>query len=655
MAKTLSRRKSTAGRPAGGSRKPDSPPALPVGTGRRRVLGALSAAAAVLVLLGAGAAAWRWSRRRTAAGPAAPTGAALPPTEVRLLAAAAREPGSPRPWLELAEEYAASSRPASALWAYGEAASRAPQDDAVRLKLAAALTRLGAVDSAASMLRTITASQARLDLADLFLSTGRPAAALAILREAGPEAEVARGRAHEAAGDRDAAEAAYRRAGAAGDPEGYQHLARLELATGQEGRREAVVLAQEAVRSLGGLRAARPDDLVLTAAIHAAAGTPQELDKALQQLLRCLELQPRNAEARYQAGLLFLRKGDRAAAVDQLERAVQLDPNHAEALARLADLLESMGQTARACRQRAAYFVLKDQPDRSLAELRRAGAAGDANDRQRTLLLVRTASELQQLATAVAEAEAGLKRYPGDPDLMLELGLLYLQGARASLERLCRDWMAKHPSSGVPYWLLGRRAVGDSRIEDAIPLFEAACAREPNRSDFCEALGTAYLAVPTPENLARARPWLEKAVALSPRSALAHQQLGRALELLGEPQAARQQYLQSLDVDPGQTAVLNNLAQMSARLGSPEAAHLYTDLARSEEERTRERRRLSRRVREHPADAAARIDLARFLIRNGRLAAARNQLERAAEAAPLTAPAHRLLANVTRLLRVQSG
>src|SRR5205807_3426714 len=175
--------------------------------------------------------------------------------------------------------------------------------------------------------------------------------------------------------------------------------------------------------------------------------------------------------------------------------------NHAAARGRLADLLEAMGQTARAHRERAAYYELKDQPDRSLVELRRAGAAGFADDLERTLMAVRTASELQQLPAAVKEAEGGLKRHPGDPNLMLQLGLLYLlAGSRAALERLCHDWIRLHPDSGMPYWLLGRRAVIDTREAEAISLFKTACVKEPDRTDFYEALGTAYLSIATPEN-----------------------------------------------------------------------------------------------------------------------------------------------------------
>lgn len=611
----------------------------------------LGIAAAAVVLIGAGVGGWRWRHR--AAPPLARAATALSSAEAWLLAAAAREPNSPRPYVELAEEYAGSERPAGALWAYAEAAARAPVDDAIRLKLAAVMRQLGHFRAAEAALRPLAAgkgsaaAQARQDLAGLLLSTGRAPEALAALQGAGPEAEALRGRAWEAAGDEAAAAAAYRRAGAAGDPDGFERLARLELASGR------LPAAREAVRALEQRRAARPADLLLIAAIHAAAGTPRELDAALTRVNLCLQLQPRSTEAHYQAGLLLRRKGDRSAAAAQFESAVQLDPNHAKARGRLADLLQAMGQTARAHWERAVYDELKDQPDRALTELRGAGSAGSPDALERVRITVQAASEAQQLAAVSRQTRDELKRRPGDTALMLQLGLLYQQGgSHAALQRLCRDWMALQPDAGMPYWLLGRQAMMEIRSQDAIQLFETAGAKNPERSDFCMALGIAYAAVSTPENLARARPWLEKAITLDPQAPGPHQQLGWVLEQAGDPGAARREYLRSLDLKPGDASVLSNLVRVSGRGERPEVARLLAELARGAEEQARERELLAHRVRGHPAAAAPRLDLARFLIRQGQLEAAGNQLERAAEASPAISPAQPALAAVERLLRV---
>src|SRR5205823_1233075 len=95
------------------------------------------------------------------------------------------------------------------------------------------------------------------------------------------EAELARGRAAEAAGALAAAERSYWRAGEAGDASAYERLVRLELAAGRASA------ASQALRALVSMKSARPADLVLVAQVQAATGTRQGRDAALQTLLRC--------------------------------------------------------------------------------------------------------------------------------------------------------------------------------------------------------------------------------------------------------------------------------------------------------------------------------------------------------------------------------
>jgi tetratricopeptide (TPR) repeat protein len=626
------------------------------------------ALAVASVLLGAGIGAWRWHHR--SAPVTGGTAIAVLPREARLLAAAERTPDDPGPYSQLAEEYASSERPVSALWACGEAAARAPRDAALRLKLAELMAQTGYVRSAETELRAMltgargrtagpAAEQARRELAELLLSSGRPAEALAMLGGTGPEAEILRGRAREAAGDDRGAAGSYLRAGQAGDPDGFERLARLELALGD------LPAAREAMRALGGLRAARPSDLLLVAAIHAAAGTPEERGTALARVRRCLQLQPDNAEAHYRAGLLYLGRGEQAEALDQLQQAIQLDPNHAEARRRLADLLQGMGQTARAHQERAMYEELKEQPDRALDEFRRAGAVDrgssppsplDGSDLEQRHLIVSAAKVTGQQAAVIGETQDALKRHPGDVNLMLQLGLLYREGrsSRPALDQLCREWISLHPTSGMPYWLLGCQAEDQARTDDAIRFFTAACAKEPDHSDFCMSLGVAYTAVAVPENLARARPWFEKAIALNPRLPGPYQQLGWIMERSGDLAGARRCYLRSLDLHPADPRVLSNLVRASARIERPAVTQVLAELARDAEDQARTREQLAHRVRNHPAEAAPRVEMARFLIRQAQLTAARNQLERAAEAGPAGASARRELAVLGRLLRVQS-
>jgi Flp pilus assembly protein TadD len=212
----------------------------------------------------------------------------------------------------------------------------------------------------------------------------------------------------------------------------------------------------------------------------------------------------------------------------------------------------------------------------------------------------------------------------------------------------------RYPASGEPAWFRGRRAVVEARTPDAIRQFEIAVAREPRRAIFCAELSNAYATVPTDDNLRRALPWMQKAVALNPNDASFRRRLGEMLARTGQPEAAREELLRSLDIEPAQTSALNSLLQLCATLQRPSHAQLIGTLLRSLQPRLRDAQRLQRQVRDHPNDAAARTAFARALARNGRIVEARNQWERAAEA-PDQAAARRALKDVDRLLQVLRG
>jgi Flp pilus assembly protein TadD len=108
--------------------------------------------------------------------------------------------------------------------------------------------------------------------------------------------------------------------------------------------------------------------------------------------------------------------------------------------------------------------------------------------------------------------------------------------------------MALQPHSGMPYWLLGGQALKEIRPAEAIRFFQTACDKEPERSDFCLALGLAYLAPGTPEDLSRARLWMERAATLDPQAPAPYQHLGQILEQMGRLDAARDCDLRSLDL-----------------------------------------------------------------------------------------------------------
>jgi predicted Zn-dependent protease len=335
-------------------------------------------------------------------------------------------------------------------------------------------------------------------------------------------------------------------------------------------------------------------------------------------------------------------------------QALRLDPRNAEAHRELAKELRTIGFSRRAWGHMADYYELRGQPDQVIAALTASNASPTA-DVATTLRLVQSYTRLQQPRRAAELTDQGLKALGDDPTLLSQaMSIQFAAGSRPALEALCRRVEQRFPGSGEPAWYRGRMAMADARTQDAIRQFEVAVAREPQQATFCAALGDAYATVATAENLQRALPWMQKAVALSPDDASMRRRLGELLMRTGQPEAARPQLLRSLDLDPSQTSALNSLLQLCGTLQRPTHAALVGSMLRSLEAWSRQIQRLRRRVRDHPSDAVARDALARALARDGQLVEARNQWERAAEA-PGQAASRRALADMDRLLQVLRG
>jgi tetratricopeptide (TPR) repeat protein len=612
----------------------------------------------------AGAATWL-TCRQFASPRAEPLTAEVPdPTEVRLRQEAARSPRDPAPCRDLGDHFLAA-RPFSALWEYQESLVRQPTDGEARLGLARAMARAGWYDLSEQTLRALATSppsagdasgaslrtQASRFLAIVGLRTARPQVAVAALRPittAAPEMEVLLAHAYRAAGDFPAAEASYQRARNAEPARREPLLGSAELYL-EWGRPEAAIrLLTEAGRR-------GPVDgqqwLWLSRAFAAKKGG---LDSAALCASNAMKLDPKNAAVYYQAGLLFSRKGDHMAAANQFAQALRLDPRHAESLRDLASELRALGLSRLARGRMADFYELRGQPDRVIAALT-ADHASPTPDVATTLRVVRSYTQLQQPKQAAQVTEQALKAFGDDPALLSQAMLIQLlAGSRDALEALCRRVERRYPRSGEPAWFRGRMAMVEARPAEAVHQFEIAVAREPRRAMFSGALGDAYAAVPTPENLRRALPWLERAVALNPNDASTRRRLAELLMRTGQPEAARLQLLRSLDIEPSQTAALNSLLQLCGTLHHPAHAVLVAALLRSLEARERDLGRLRRQVRDHPNDAAARGALAQALAHGGEVVEARNQLERAAEA-PDQPAARRALADTERLLQVLRG
>lgn len=248
-------------------------------------------------------------------------------------------------------------------------------------------------------------------------------------------------------------------------------------------------------------------------------------------------------------------------------------------------------------------------------------------------------------AGKLEEAEAPLRRaakvLEGDPDLHLNLGILWQKTGRPQLavEQLERAVNLDPASAeaqfnlGVTYGHLGRLGEGIEALREALR----------RRGDYAEAhhnLSVLYRRAGDAEAAIRQA---QQAVALRPMSPEIHTTLGLAYRSAGRYEAARAALGESLRLTAeaaaggaaGNGAVRTELGitlAMEGRLGEAE-------------------RELERAVTEAPSDAEPRYNLARVVAQDGRLEAAATFYEQALELDPQHLLAHNNLA----LLRARQG
>jgi tetratricopeptide (TPR) repeat protein len=279
-------------------------------------LGLLVAIALIGVSIGALMRLPRWTHRGTtasrSAGPTTLPDAPSPGELALMRGVDAASPADPTPARRLGDFYAETDHPFEALWAYSQALHAQPTDLPATLGIARALEAGLLLDGAMARLRGVLAKDPRQQeaaerLVELYLRTGQPAAALAVVRAAGEGRQrgargaMLEGRARQALGDRGGARAAYQRAAQRekAEPEGWHRLGLLALSEGD------LPHARQALERAHGLDPTVPRFAVDLGRAYAAGRSAADRQAAMRLFQQAVQSR-RYAPAFYQAGLLLL-------------------------------------------------------------------------------------------------------------------------------------------------------------------------------------------------------------------------------------------------------------------------------------------------------------------------------------------------------------
>lgn len=164
---------------------------------------------------------------------------------------------------------------------------------------------------------------------------------------------------------------------------------------------------------------------------------------------------------------------------------------------------------------------------------------------------------------------------------MFHLGKVRMQQGRhadaADLFAASRRFEVDQSEADIAETLQGNALVRAGRSDEAVPLFEAALARNPRNVEALNSLANQRARRGEP---GEAVPLYRRALAERPGDPAILMNLGNALTIAGDPAAAIETYGAALVIQPENPAVLVNLASALARLGRYDEAIVHLETAR---------------------------------------------------------------------------
>lgn len=264
-----------------------------------------------------------------------------------------------------------------------------------------------------------------------------------------------------------------------------------------------------------------------------------DLEAALREFQRVVEIAPEMAAAHVNLGAVYLAKKGYREAIPPLRRALELNPDLPGAHDMLGTALLALGYAGE-----------------SIPHLEKAGA----EDLWGVALL-----ETGRVREAVDKLEAALVKRPDDPDL-----LYYLAQAQGRLSKLVFDKLvAGSPDSARRRQLLGEAQAAAGNRDAAEKDFRAALEIRPDLRGVHFALGELYLG--SGDYPGAEREFREEA-RRAPGSAAAASKLGEVLLNLGRTPEALVELRRANALEPDTPETLLQLGKATLASGDPAAA-----------------------------------------------------------------------------------
>lgn len=394
------------------------------------------------------------------------------------------------------------------------------------------------------------------------------------------EARVVRAQAALARGER---ETALKEARAALVAKPDSEIAALMLAQVLEDETQIIALLEQFLKN-------NPNAREVRAAYARVLVNRKEYPRARQEFELLLKDQPDNAAHLYALGILTTQMNDAPAAERYFTRFVEVlgrnpdderDPSRA--LLILSQLAEERGDLGGALGWLDKVPEGTDPQTLFSAQLRRAhvvGKLGDLAGARRLLGALKPEEPAQQAQLVVAEStllreagrtgdayavmEAGIRRFPKNPDLRYDFALLAEKLGKVDvMEKQLREVMAQAPDNHHAYNALGYSlAERNVRLQEAYALIAKALEMAPGDPFIMDSMGWVHYRM---GNLAEAEKFLRQAYGLRRDPEIAVH-LGEVLWQKGDKVAAQQLWREARAKDPQNDTLRTTLARLGLSL-----------------------------------------------------------------------------------------
>jgi eukaryotic-like serine/threonine-protein kinase len=268
-----------------------------------------------------------------------------------------------------------------------------------------------------------------------------------------------------------------------------------------------------------------------------------KLDEAVASFRKAIELNPKYASAHYNIGVFLFQQKKLDEAVASYRQAIELNPKYAQAYINLGIALDRQGKPdeAVACFRQAIIF----NPKYAHAYINLGAALYSQNKLDAAVACYRKVIELEpKFATA-----------------HYNLGRAFNAQKKMDLAIACyRKAIQLDPKRAGAHNNLGITLHDQNKLDEAIACYRKAIELEPKNARYRTNLANSLRRQKQIAEVARWR----KVSQLEPKNAIAHDQLGAALDTLGRREEAIACYRKAFEIDP---ARFRNLAPALERKG----------------------------------------------------------------------------------------